>query len=354
MGCEVIDIPSDPFELSTFVFKPGGVREKNIYPDWPSLYADLIKNEGTRFIHIEDTLATASIPAGSYALEGVFIGGLSQGSTLTFEEGATLTGFPIFTYFLTVSSDSTTPIYTVNAGESIFISFQLAAKAIAGNFAPFIQVANGGQLVLFMGQGCEFTTGGTVGVGVLDTAPSGIVIGYTDIIATFHSNTITGSGVFFYFNAVGSSQLELPQTFFIGLNSNFLLDDSVRHSYDDIYGVGFDNVQEALDTTILYTKVLKNTYDYVTMTSTGSHTIVADCASLRLHAGGTIALYTVTMPAAPYDGQLILISTDQIVTGFTLNPNSGQSFVGAVVTTLALGQAVRYQWVNTDSKWWPI
>jgi hypothetical protein len=93
-------------------------------------------------------------------------------------------------------------------------------------------------------------------------------------------------------------------------------------------------------------------YQRVVLSSTGSTTISNSVSLFVGHATGTIASYTITMPATPVDGQWLTISTDQTITALTLSPNSGQTVIAAP-TTIVQGSAIRYLWVATDSEWYP-
>lgn len=81
-----------------------------------------------------------------------------------------------------------------------------------------------------------------------------------------------------------------------------------------------------------------------TMSNTARRTI--------LNPAGVLATYTLVMPAAPQDGQLCTFSSTQSITALTLNPNAGQSIVGAV-TTLGAGTSRTYIYRATDTTWYP-
>lgn len=87
--------------------------------------------------------------------------------------------------------------------------------------------------------------------------------------------------------------------------------------------------------------------------SAGSTTISNNINTLVLHAGGTLTSYTVTMPAAPLDGQIVAITCNNAITIFTLSGNSGQTVVGAP-SALSLGSGLRYQYVLADTAWYPV
>ncbi len=72
---------------------------------------------------------------------------------------------------------------------------------------------------------------------------------------------------------------------------------------------------------------------------------------LILDPAGTLASGTITMPAAPKDGQVFRFSSSQAITALTLTPNSGQSIIGALNTLAANGFA-EYTYRNSNSTWY--
>ncbi len=61
-------------------------------------------------------------------------------------------------------------------------------------------------------------------------------------------------------------------------------------------------------------------------------TIGNTTATLRLTPAGALATGTVTLPAAPVDGQIARVLSSQTVTALTVSPSAGQSVVGAPST----------------------
>ena len=63
---------------------------------------------------------------------------------------------------------------------------------------------------------------------------------------------------------------------------------------------------------------------------------------------GAIATGTITMPAAPLDGQVVRLSFAMTITTLTVSPNAGQSILGAPTTaTVSTGYAFVYRSANT-------
>lgn len=95
------------------------------------------------------------------------------------------------------------------------------------------------------------------------------------------------------------------------------------------------------------------TIETVAPTTGQTVTITAGTSAYIINPAGTLLALTVTMPASPTDGQLVWISSSQIITGLTLNANSGQTILN-VPTTLALGGFCGFMWINSLTKWFRI
>lgn len=75
---------------------------------------------------------------------------------------------------------------------------------------------------------------------------------------------------------------------------------------------------------------------------------------VQLTPAGTLAAGAVTLPAAPVDGQTVKIFSTQIVTAFTLTPNSGQTINGTAVTALAANVGVEYVYSAASATWYRV
>lgn len=88
---------------------------------------------------------------------------------------------------------------------------------------------------------------------------------------------------------------------------------------------------------------------------TGFTIAVADGVStLIINPAGTLATGTITLPAAPYEGQYLEIASTQTQTALTVAvaAGSGQTIVGAAVTALVAVTAVKYYFL--DTKWYRV
>lgn len=98
---------------------------------------------------------------------------------------------------------------------------------------------------------------------------------------------------------------------------------------------------------------LAQTYSYQTPATGFTITIGAGIAYLVLDPAGTLATGTITMPAAPSDGDVVHISSTQIITSLTISGNSGQT-IADTVTSLALGGAVGFLYRTANTTWYRV
>lgn len=79
---------------------------------------------------------------------------------------------------------------------------------------------------------------------------------------------------------------------------------------------------------------------------------ITPTASLTiLNPAGTLATGTFTLPANPFDGQLVALATAQTVTALTVAAQSGQTIGNPAVTTLVAGNNVAWSWKASASTW---
>ena len=73
--------------------------------------------------------------------------------------------------------------------------------------------------------------------------------------------------------------------------------------------------------------------------------------NLILKPAGTLASGTVTMPVSPIDGQLVTISSTQVVTALTVSANAGQTLNGTI-TTIAVNGYASWVYRSADTTWY--
>jgi hypothetical protein len=101
--------------------------------------------------------------------------------------------------------------------------------------------------------------------------------------------------------------------------------------------------------------VADQAYSYQTPATGFSITIGAGIRTLILDPSGTLATGTITMPAAPVDGQKIRISSSQNITALTVSANAGQSIKNAptAFTTSTTGpQGYEFEYRSTNTTWY--
>jgi hypothetical protein len=100
-----------------------------------------------------------------------------------------------------------------------------------------------------------------------------------------------------------------------------------------------------------YNGVLGSPTDFQTPTTGFSITLADVAFHVVLVPAGTLATGTITMPAAPFDGQIVNIRSTQIITALTVSPNSGQTVLGSP-TTLAAGGIAEAIYRASNTTWY--
>ncbi len=94
-------------------------------------------------------------------------------------------------------------------------------------------------------------------------------------------------------------------------------------------------------------------YSIITPLTGFSVTIANSITQLIINPAGTLAVGTAIMPSLPSDGLVVKISTEQIITSFTVLPNTGQTLLGSP-TTLAQYASVSFLYNLAQLKWYRI
>lgn len=123
----------------------------------------------------------------------------------------------------------------------------------------------------------------------------------------------------------------------------------VTGANNDVHWVGSDGV----DTNLIAGAAGALAYTYNAPLTGFAITVANDIAQLVLEPAGTLATGTVTLPAAPEDGDTVGISTTQTITALTISPNAGQTVADAP-TTLGVGGAVRFLYRSANTTWYRI
>lgn len=98
---------------------------------------------------------------------------------------------------------------------------------------------------------------------------------------------------------------------------------------------------------------LSSVYSYQTPTTGFSIQIASGVTSLILNPAGTLAAGTIVFPATPIDGQILNLSSSQIITALTMSAPAGQTVLGALTTIAANGYAA-WQYVASAANWFRV
>lgn len=123
----------------------------------------------------------------------------------------------------------------------------------------------------------------------------------------------------------------------------------VTGANNDVHWVGSDGV----DTNLVLGASSGLAYTYNAPLTGFGITIANDIEQLVLEPAGTLATGTVTLPAAPEDGDTVGISSTQAITALTISPNAGQTVADAP-TSFAIGGAVRFLYRAANTTWYRI
>lgn len=171
------------------------------------------------------------------------------------------------------------------------------------------------------------------------------------------SNTGPGSGVTVNGAAASNRQLKIATA---GVNRWSLYGDNsgegggnagtnlILQSYTDAGAplVQPLTINRATGAITLGSVLADGTTSFHAATSGFNVTIPNGCNRYLIAPAGTLASGTATMPAAPVQNQIVIFTTSQAVTSFTLSPNAGQTLLGAP-TTLAANTSIQYLYNGT-------
>lgn len=103
------------------------------------------------------------------------------------------------------------------------------------------------------------------------------------------------------------------------------------------------NKQEASDETV---------YVYTPLTGT-SQAVPADAELVLVNPAGTIAAFSMSMPAASYDGQRITMAFDAVITTLTMTAAGSDTLKGALTAAAAKGFAT-WRYRLADTSWYRV
>ena len=129
--------------------------------------------------------------------------------------------------------------------------------------------------------------------------------------------------------------------------------DIVNRDHGNLQGLQGGGAGERYHLTANEVRNARNTIEYSTPISGFSQTIANTTIYVIIEPAGTLATGTVTMPASPVDGQTVTITSTQIITALTHNPNTGQTLKGALTTIPADGNAT-WLYKTSTTTWYRV
>ena len=123
----------------------------------------------------------------------------------------------------------------------------------------------------------------------------------------------------------------------------------VAGANNDVHWVGSDGT----DTNLTAGAAGALPYTYNAPVTGFAITVGNNITQLILEPAGTLASGTVTLPAAPEDGDTVGISSTQAITALTISPNAGQTVADAPAS-FAVGGAVKFLYRATNTTWYRI
>jgi len=100
--------------------------------------------------------------------------------------------------------------------------------------------------------------------------------------------------------------------------------------------------------------ILASPYSYIVPATGFSHVIGNAINFYIMNPAGTLAAGTLTMPAAPDDGQEVSIISSQTITTLTVNANAGQTILGGGPNTLLANGYIRWKYVASITTWFRV
>lgn len=180
----------------TAVYRPGATQEDNVYPTWAGALESLASAAGPRVLSVDDSLATAFVPAGTWDLTGIALTGrLTVGQTeLHLLDGARLLNLNRIAQTLTLINDGSTPAVEATVSADIPIVILDTGATIVGAGAPVVNVPPGATFLVVM------LIGGALGDGALPAISieaGGAVLVLAAALSTVNGSSLTGAGIGF-------------------------------------------------------------------------------------------------------------------------------------------------------------
>lgn len=293
------------------------------------------------------TADTVANPPGGYEQRSFYSNAsvdLPAGSTITVTYSAT-TNVKVLQAFAVngVTTNSASDKGVVAVGTSVSPSASTGVLVQAAEII-FASVGIAGGTATVTGEGSGFTSLGSVASGTIGLHSAYKIVAATTTVT--YAPTLSAS--------VGWS-VDL-RSFRASTANRFLSVDqgriieliaSATTTPNSVVGVGPSG---QLDSSWIAANVVFAAVPYnLQVPVTGfSITIGANVGKLILQPAGTLASGTITMPAAPIDGQEVAVASTAAVTALTMAANTGQTLLGGLTTIAANGFG---KWTYSAGTW---
>lgn len=236
---------------------------------------------------------------------------------------------------ITIDSSGRTLIgdTTARTLATVIPNFQVSGTGSSGSSSIVRYSTPGGGGALFVGGASRGTPGSFSAVQTND--------GLLSIVCTGDDGTS-------FVNNVGLIRFLVDGSVSTGVVPSRLIVQTTNSSGTNVEAIRIDSTQNF----ITELGEAKQGYDYQTPATGFSITIGNQTSSLLLDPAGTLATGTITMPAAPINGQVVNINSTQTITALTVAANAGQSIKNApttlvISTTGSQGYSYIYRTANT-------
>lgn len=306
-----------PIVPTSFVLQPGGTAGENVYTSWASLYAVLLAVSGPKNVFLDDSLGAISIPSGAYNVDGVRFSGKLSTTTLTIDDGATLSGKFDLVENVQVSSNSTTDVCTVTDPNIVYeMGFNCSVTCNAAG--AFWRLSSNGVTQFSLHGECFIVNGGNP-VFSIDATDSIVIYLYDD--SGVDNDSASGAG---NIQVITNSNAAFPPTGFSGVTGAVSLiigaEAATTHyapANPGDWSVVPDDVAEALDSLAAGGGGGSNWKVY-------QHTLTA----------GEVAAKGLTLPETPLTDAEVACD---IIGGSALNNGADFSVTGTAVDWTGLG-----------------
>ena len=169
-----------------FVYRPGGVADKNVFTTEATLKAAMSSVQGPKLLQIDNSFGPATFASAwpASAIDGVRIVGMNFNSQLDLLAGTTFTANMITLDTVTLHSEATAPVWTPSSS-GVLTVFDSVISAAAGA-APFLDASAFPDIL---------TINSEVGDGVAPVITSSSFMGIALLSGSnLGANAITGAG----------------------------------------------------------------------------------------------------------------------------------------------------------------